>query len=164
MTSQVELIGMTRDELRLFVSELGERQFRGNQLFSWIHEHAVVDLDEMTNLPKEFRSQLRLSAEMDIPEIVDMVPSAETSSRKFLFKLRDGLKIETVFIPEGKRKTVCLSSQVGCPLECKFCATAKMGLLRNLTAGEIVGQLLAVRREAGERITNIVFMGMGSRC
>ena len=161
MTSQVELIGMTRDELRLFVAELGERQFRGNQLFSWIHEHAVVDLDEMTNLPKEFRSQLRLSSEMDIPEIVDMVPSTETSSRKFLFKLRDGLKIETVFIPEGKRKTVCLSSQVGCPLECKFCATAKMGLLRNLTAGEIVGQLLAVRRETGERITNIVFMGMG---
>ena len=99
MTSQVELIGMTRDELRLFVSELGERQFRGNQLFSWIHEHAVVDLDEMTNLPKKFRSQLRLSAEMDIPEIVDMVPSSDTSSRKFLFKLRDGLKIETVFIP-----------------------------------------------------------------
>ena len=135
MTSQVELIGMTRDELRLFVSELGERQFRGNQLFSWIHEHAVVDLDEMTNLPKEFRSQLRLSAEMDIPEIMDMVPSSDTSSRKFLFKLRDGLKIETVFIPEGKRKTVCLSSQVGCSLGCKFCATAKMGLLRNLTAG-----------------------------
>ena len=161
MTSQVELMGMTRNELRQFVSELGEHRFRGDQLFSWIHKHAAIDLDEMTNLPNQFRLQLRSSTSMDIPEIVDVVSSAETSSQKFLFKLRDGLKIETVFLPEGKRKTVCLSSQVGCPLDCKFCATAKMGLLRNLTAGEIVGQLLAVRRETGERITNIVFMGMG---
>lgn len=161
MSESVSLTGMTQAELRQFMGEMGERPFRGDQLFSWIHQHGAANFDEMTNLSKGLRTALQTSARLEVPEIVDISSSSETASRKYLFELSDGLKIESVLIPEGGRRTVCLSSQVGCPLDCKFCATAKMGFLRNLTSGEMVGQLLAVRREVKERISNVVFMGMG---
>lgn len=157
----IDLTGLTLKELRHFSVELGEKSFRGGQIFSWIHQHGAVRFAEMTNLSKQFRHKLESRAVLQIPEVVELTASGESSSRKFLFRLSDGMNIESVFLPEGKRRTVCLSSQVGCPLDCKFCATAKMGLLRNLTAGEIVSQLLAIGRETGERISNVVFMGMG---
>ena len=156
-----DLTGMTPEELRDFSTGLGEKSFRGGQIFSWIHQHGSESFAEMTTLSKELRRKLESKATLQIPEVIDVTESGETASRKFLFRLTDGMKIESVFLPEGKRRTVCLSSQVGCPLDCKFCATAKMGLFRNLTTGEIVGHLLAVGREIGERITNVVFMGMG---
>ena len=157
----MDLTGMSRDELGSFVADLGERKFRGNQIFSWIQEHGITDFSQMTTLTKEFRESLKSKAIIQEPSILDINESSETSSKKFLFELYDGMKIESVYLPEGKRRTVCLSSQVGCALDCKFCATAKMGILRNLSAGEIVGQLLGVKRNVGERITNVVFMGMG---
>ncbi len=156
-----DLTGLTLEELRDFSVELGEKPFRGGQIFSWIHQHGAESFAEMTTLSKELRHKLESEAVLQIPELVDISASGETLSRKFLFRLNDGMKIESVFLPEGKRRTVCLSSQVGCPLDCQFCATAKMGMFRNLTAGEIVGQLLAVGRETGERLSNVVFMGMG---
>lgn len=156
-----DILSMSRSDLRLFVLEFGEREFRGNQIFSWIHQHCVTDFTQMTTLPKTFRDMLDSKAILQLPFVVETSKSSETASLKFLFELSDGMKIESVFLPEGKRRTICLSSQVGCPLDCKFCATAKMGLLRNLTIGEIVGQFLAVWKATGERITNVVFMGMG---
>ncbi len=156
-----DLTGLTPEELRNFSMELGEKPFRGDQIFSWIHQHGSESFDEMTTLSKQLRHKLESKAILQIPKVIDVTNSEETASRKFLFQLTDGMKIESVFLPEGKRRTVCLSSQVGCPLDCKFCATAKMGLFRNLTTAEIVGQILAVGRKTGERITNVVFMGMG---
>ena len=122
----MDLTGMSRDELGLFVADLGERKFRGNQIFSWIQEHGITDFSQMTTLTKEFRESLKSKAIIQEPSILDINESSETSSKKFLFELYDGMKIESVYLPEGKRRTVCLSSQVGCALDCKFCATAKM--------------------------------------
>ena len=159
--SNVNLIGLTRNELRSFAESINEKSYRGDQIFSWIYQYNEVKFSRMTNLSKGFRSNIENSAFLNLPKISDSVISKETSSIKFLFKLNDGLSIETVFIPEQKRNTVCLSSQVGCALDCKFCATAKMGILRNLTVAEIMGQLLSVIKETKQKITNIVFMGMG---
>ena len=159
--SNVNLIGLTRNELRSFAESINEESYRGDQIFSWIYQYNEIKFSRMTNLSKGFRSNIENSAFLNLPKISDSVISKETSSIKFLFKLNDGLSIETVFIPEQKRNTVCLSSQVGCALDCKFCATAKMGILRNLTVAEIMGQLLSVIKETKQKITNIVFMGMG---
>jgi len=159
--SNINLIGLTRNELRKFSESVDEKSYRGDQIFSWIYQYNETVLSRMTNLSKGCKSHIENSAFLDLPEVSDTVVSKETSSIKFLFKLHDGLFIETVFIPEQKRNTVCLSSQVGCALDCKFCATAKMGMLRNLTVAEIVGQLLSVIKETKQKITNIVFMGMG---
>jgi len=159
--SNVNLIGLTRNELRSFAESINEKSYRGDQIFSWIYQYNEIKFSRMTNLSKGFRSNIENSAFLNLPKISDSVISKETSSIKFLFKLNDGLSIETVFIPEQKRNTVCLSSQVGCALDCKFCATAKMGILRNLTVAEIMGQLLSVIKETKQKITNIVFMGMG---
>jgi len=159
--SNINLIGLTRNELRNFAESINEESYRGDQIFSWIYQYNEVKFSRMTNLSKGFRSNIENSAFLSLPKVSDSVISKETSSIKFLFKLNDGLSIETVFIPEQKRNTVCLSSQVGCALDCKFCATAKMGILRNLTVAEIMGQLLSVIKETKQKITNIVFMGMG---
>ena len=159
--SNVNLIGLTRNELRSFAESINEESYRGDQIFSWIYQYNEIKFSRMTNLSKGFRSNIENSAFLNLPKISDSVISKETSSIKFLFKLNDGLSIETVFIPEQKRNTVCLSSQVGCALDCKFCATAKMGILRNLTVAEIMGQLLSVIKETKQKITNIVYMGMG---
>ena len=159
--SGINLIGLTLSELRNFAESIDEKSYRGDQIFSWIYQYNETKFSQMTNLSKEFRSNIENSAFLDLPKISDSIVSRETSSIKFLFRLNDGFSIETVFIPEKKRNTVCLSSQVGCALDCQFCATAKMGILRNLTVSEIIGQLLSVIKETKQKITNIVFMGMG---
>ena len=159
--SGINLIGLTRSELRNFAESIDEKSYRGDQIFSWIYQYNETKFSQMTNLSKEFRSNIENSAFLDLPKISDSIVSRETSSIKFLFRLNDRFSIETVFIPEKKRNTVCLSSQVGCALDCQFCATAKMGILRNLTVSEIIGQLLSVIKETKQKITNIVFMGMG---
>tara|TARA_Y100001960_G_scaffold155766_1_gene164022 strand:+ start:1955 stop:2977 length:1023 start_codon:yes stop_codon:yes gene_type:complete len=157
----MDLTGMETKELESFVNDLGEKKFRGNQIFSWIQQHGITDISQMTTLTKQFRDSLKTKAKIQAPHIIDITKSTETYSQKFLFELDDGMKIESVYLPEGKRRTVCLSSQIGCPLDCKFCATGKMGFIRNLSVGEILGQLLSVKRNIEERITNVVFMGMG---
>ena len=159
--SNVNLIGLTRNELRSFAESINEESYRGDQIFSWIYQYNEIKFSRMTNLSKGFRSNIENSAFLNLPKISDSVISKETSSIKFLFKLNDGLSIETVFIPEQKRNTVCLSSQVGCALDCKFCATAKMGFIANLNPGEIVDQFLLVNKSLEKPITNVVFMGMG---
>jgi 23S rRNA (adenine2503-C2)-methyltransferase len=158
---------MSLEELREFVQSFGERPFRGDQLFRWIYTKGVASFDEMSNLSHEVRSVLVERAHLDALTVAAERRSGD-GTLKVLFRLQDGLEIESVLIPpEGqssgaeKRLTLCVSTQVGCPLDCQFCATGTMGFARNLSAGEIVDQVLQMQRTAHRRITNVVYMGMG---
>ena len=139
---------------------LGYRTFHGRNLFKWIHKHGIVDLGAMTDLSKALREGLREETEIRLPRIVHEQPSAD-GTRKWVMELADGQRIEAVFIPEGQRSTVCVSSQVGCALDCSFCATARQGFNRNLSVGEIIGQVWHATRQLGAPPTNVVMMGMG---
>jgi len=147
--------------MEAFFVEIGEKPFRATQLLQWIHQRGVDDLSAMTNLSKSLRTQLAERCEIRVPEIVYAQKSSD-GTRKWLLRLDEQNRIETVFIPEDGRGTLCISSQVGCALECSFCSTAKQGFNRNLSAAEIISQLWVARRELGEdRVTNVVLMGMG---
>ncbi len=161
------LIGMTQDELEVFVESLGEKKYRGAQLYSWIYGKGAQTFDEMSNISGAFREILNGVASLDHLRVTSSSTSQDGTT-KFLFELKDGLAIESVLIPPDRkspnaesRLTLCVSTQVGCPLDCKFCATGSMGFSRNLTAGEIIGQVLQAQRSTHRRITNLVYMGMG---
>lgn len=146
--------------LEEIVAKIELERYRAPQIFQWLWQKNAKNFSEMTNLSKESRKLLNekfviagLKAEQKL--------KASDGTEKFLLKLEDDNFIESVFIPERKRKTICISTQVGCPLGCKFCATAQLGFKRNLKAFEIAGQVQIVQNETGEKITNIVFMGMG---
>lgn len=163
-----KLKGLTIEELQDFALSLGEQRYRGRQLFYWIYNRGASTFDEMTDLPKALRHRLPDVASLDHLAPIARDVSPLDGTLKYLFELKDGSKIESVLIPpsptlngEGKRLTLCISTQVGCPLDCKFCATGTMGFIRNLTAGEIVDQVLQARRESPRKITNLVYMGMG---
>jgi len=162
------LKGLTLTELREFVETLGEPSYRANQLFSWIYEKIAASFDEMSDISREFRHKLAKAATLDALIIADRQASPNDGTLKILFELTDGKRIESVLIPPDpqaaeieRRLTLCVSTQVGCPLDCAFCATGRMGFSRNLTPGEIVDQVLQAQRLAPRRITNLVFMGMG---
>ena len=166
--SKTNLKGMTLDELCEFAESLGEKKYRAAQLFSWLYAKGAQSFDEMTDISKGFRTILDERAAVDNLKLVTQSTSAIDGTKKFLFQLDDGLMIESVLIPPErdsagaeKRLTLCVSTQVGCPLDCKFCATGTMGFSRNLTAGEIVDQVIQAQRYAHRRITNLVYMGMG---
>lgn len=139
---------------------LGSKAFHGRNLFKWVHKHGVVDYDAMTDLSKGLRTALRDSVQIRLPRIIRDAPSADGTT-KWVMALDDGQRVETVFIPGDHRTTVCVSSQVGCALDCAFCATGKQGFNRNLTVAEIVGQVWHATRELGAPPTNVVMMGMG---
>jgi 23S rRNA (adenine2503-C2)-methyltransferase len=152
---------MTLPELELFISEFGKEQYRAVQIMKWIHQGLADSFDGMTNLSKELREKLSAKARISSPE-VETVQISKDKTSKFLLKLNDGSRVETVLIPGEDHDTLCVSTQVGCAMGCRICRTAKMGFFRNLSAGEIASQLLIVRRNIPEsRISNIVFMGMG---
>src|SRR5436853_2806718 len=165
-TKKIELLGLTQDELLEFMLTLDEKPFRARQLYSNIYRRRMTDLDAMTDLPKTLRRILEEQAVITYTRI-ESVFKATDGTRRFLLKLGDGREIESVFMPEEHRDTVCISSQVGCPLACDFCMTGVVGLKRNMTAGEIVSQIIIVLNEVyGEGLetphgTNIVMMGMG---
>ena len=161
------LIGMSLKELETFVESLGEKKYRGTQLYSWIYGKGAETFDEMSNISEEFRILLNSLATLGHLRL-DSSNTSHDGTTKFLFQLSDGLAIESVLIPPDRksphaesRLTLCLSTQVGCPLDCKFCATGTMGFSRNLSAGEIISQVLQVQRLSRRRITNLVYMGMG---
>ena len=143
----VQLTGLTQAELSDFVQELGEPAYRGRQLFSAIQRRRVRSYDQITNLPKEFRAKLQERAEISTLKVESRYISTD-GTRRYLMKTHDGRPVETVFIPEERRDTICFSSQSGCPLQCTFCLTAQLGLLRNLTAGEIVEQIIVALNDA----------------
>ena len=166
MPEPINLLGLPRGEMREFFSTLGEKPFRAEQVLKWIHHRHSDRFEEMTDLGKALRARLAGIAEIRAPEAVADRVSAD-GSRKWLFRVDSGNCVETVYIPDGRRGTLCVSSQVGCALNCTFCATAQQGFNRNLDAAEIVGQLRAATRllresgHDGPGITNVVLMGMG---
>src|SRR3954470_1439923 len=167
---RVNLLGLCKAELEAFVGELGSKPFRARQLMNWLYKRGASDITAMTDLAKDFRAELALRAEVKLPEIVK-TQVASDGTRKWLLSGGSGQAFETVFIPEEDRGTLCISSQVGCVLDCTFCSTAQQGFNRNLTTAEIVGQVWLAQNilqgEIGWKpgddriITNIVLMGMG---
>lgn len=160
--TRADLVGLLRSEVETLMGELGEPAYRGRQLFHWVQARRARDLDAMTSLPRELRAVLAGRVRVSRPE-VSRVQCSLDGTRKYLLRLEDGQEIESVLIPDDGRLTACISTQAGCPLACRFCLTGLMGLRRNLGAAEIVGQILALQvgLEQGERISNIVLMGMG---
>ncbi len=167
VATKVNLLDFNEPQMRDFFATLGEQPYRARQLMQWIHQFGQVDFTQMSNLSKTLRAKLTEVAEVRVPEIVTTQASKD-GTHKWLLKLACGNCIETVFIPEKTRGTLCVSSQVGCGLNCTFCSTAKQGFNRNLSTAEIIGQVwVAVRTlsqrqgEHDKRITNVVMMGMG---
>ena len=166
-SKKINLLGLDQKSLLDFFEKEGEKPYRAKQLMKWIHHEGCSDFSEMNNLSKVLRARLTDIAEIRAPEMMSCQVS-DDGTRKWLLRLSCGNSVETVFIPEENRGTLCVSSQVGCALNCSFCSTGKQGFNRNLSAAEIIGQVwLAVHALAAEkvsfpyRITNVVMMGMG---
>ena len=160
--SRVNLLDLLPAEMEDLVASLGAPRYRGRQIASWLFAKGATDLEVMTDLPKDLRRALPDVAEIRAPDIERVTPSQD-GSQKLVVRMADGSRVQSVLMPDEDRLTLCLSTQVGCGYACAFCCTGTMGLDRNLTAGEIVGQYLAARRlmPDGGRITHVVYMGMG---
>ncbi len=143
-----------------FFEQMGFKTFHARQVLKWIHKHGVTDFDQMTDLSKKLRAQLKLMSEIRVPEIILEQPSRDGTC-KWLLELDCNNRIETVMIPDDGRTTLCVSSQVGCALDCSFCSTAKQGFNRNLSVAEIIGQVWVAVRTMEQSLTNVVLMGMG---
>ena len=151
------LKGFTLKELQSFCSEEGEPEYRAKQIFSWMYGHLADSFDEMQNLPKPLRKKLTEISSLNTLKYVTSEVSSSTGTKKYIFETAEGNKIESVLIPESRRNTLCISTQAGCPLDCKFCATGLMGFKKNLSAGEIFDQYkLAAKDNEEKKITNIV--------
>ena len=164
---KTNLLGLSPLQMVAFFENLGEKKFRATQVIKWIHQQGLSDIREMTNISKPLRDKLCQTAEIRAPEVVEDHLSTD-GTRKWLIQLDGGSCVETVFIPEGERGTLCISSQIGCSLDCSFCSTGKQGFNRDLSSAEIIGQLWIAAKAfdslgAGQRrvITNVVLMGMG---
>ncbi len=166
-SAKMNLIGLPEAKLVAFFESIGEKKFRAIQVMKWIHQYGADNFDDMSNVSKDLRAKLKNIAEIRPPEVVQQFDSTD-GTRKFLIRVAGGNVIETVFIPDGDRGTLCVSSQVGCSLDCSFCATGKQGFNRDLTAAEIIGQVWIAAKSFGQlqangprRVTNVVMMGMG---
>ena len=164
---KTNLLGLSVSKLGDFFEQLGEKRFRATQMVKWIHQMGERDFDQMTNLSKSLREKLHKSAEICLPEVVSCQDSSD-GTRKWLIKVEGGSCIEMVYIPEKDRGTLCVSSQIGCALDCSFCATGKQGFNRDLSTAEIIGQLWIAAEsfdqfgtKSPRRVTNVVMMGMG---
>ena len=169
MAFKIELIGLDKDELQKALTDIGEKPFRAKQLWQWLYYFGVTDFDMMTNLSKVLRQKLKDNFTITRPKIVTEQLSSD-KTRKWLLEFADGERVEMVYIPEVDRGAVCISTQVGCAMGCKFCHTGSQKLTRNLTAAEIVSQFMVARDTYGEwpsptqetrYLSNIVVMGMG---
>ena len=158
--SKTNLLGLTKGAMEAFFEGLGAKPFHGRNVLKWIHKHGVVDFEAMSDVPKTLRQTLREMAEVTLPRIALTQPSAD-GTIKWVIELVDGQHVETVYIPDDGRSTICVSSQVGCALDCSFCSTAQQGFNRNLDIAEIIGQVWLATRELGHPPTNVVMMGMG---
>jgi 23S rRNA (adenine2503-C2)-methyltransferase len=166
-SAKVNLLGMSEAKLVAFFETIGEKKFRAVQVLKWIHQYGADNFDDMTNVSKDLRAKLKNIAEIRAPEVVKQLDSTD-GTRKFLIRVSGNNVVETVFIPDGERGTLCVSSQVGCSLDCSFCATGKQGFNRDLTAAEIIGQVWIAAKSFGQltqngprAVTNVVMMGMG---
>lgn len=166
-TEKVNLLGLSRAGMEEFFLSLGEKKYRAHQVLKWIHIHQRDSFEQMTDVGRALREKLDAIAEIRAPEVLQENISRD-GTRKWVLKVDGGGAIETVFIPDGRRGTLCVSSQVGCSVDCSFCSTGKQGFQRDLTSAEIIGQVWLASRSFGPRknlgehpITNIVMMGMG---
>lgn len=167
-TAKTNLLGLTREQLASFFTELGEKPFRARQLMKWVHQSGLDGFEAMTDISRPLRARLAEVAEIRAPEIVSCHKS-DDGTRKWIVRVASGSCVETVFIPDGRRGTLCVSSQAGCALDCSFCSTGKQGFDSDLTAAEIIGQVwMAVRAlkddavdDQSRGVTNVVMMGMG---
>lgn len=164
---KINLLNYSRKNLERLLQDMGEKPFRSSQVIKWIHQMGLTDFEGMTNLSKSLRQKLTAETEIQLPDVVWNQASSD-GTHKWLIKLSDGNCIETVFIPEQNRGTLCISSQVGCALNCSFCSTAKQGFNRNLSVAEIIAQVFIAYRQLSNDgttkdrvITNVVLMGMG---
>ncbi|TLM73417.1 MAG: 23S rRNA (adenine(2503)-C(2))-methyltransferase RlmN, partial [Actinobacteria bacterium] len=155
-----DIKALDRDGLRAAVADAGERAYRAAQLERWLYARAASSFDEMTDLSAALRARLAERWALSVPVVEARLDSAD-GTRKYLLRLRDGVTVEAVGLPEGKRLTVCFSTQAGCAMRCAFCATGASGLVRDLTCGEMVDQVAIVARDLGRRATNAVAMGQG---
>lgn len=159
-----EICSFSLEELKIEMAKLGEKPFRSTQVFDWIYNKSADSYESMTNLSKDFRGALAKEFSYPVLKLVRTLDSEDDETVKFLWELPDKRKVESVLILSGDRRTVCVSSQVGCPARCAFCASGKEGLMRNLSSAEIVEQVVHINRylsDKGERVSHIVFMGMG---
>jgi 23S rRNA (adenine2503-C2)-methyltransferase len=164
-TQTVNFYSFTLPALEDFLRKYGKEKFRAQQIFKWVYESRVTDIEQMSNLSKDLRAELKHLINFNLPPVTKHLISVD-GTQKFLFDVRDGNSIEAVLIPSDDRLTLCVSSEIGCNMACQFCFTGKQKLKRRLTAGEIVGQFMQAydalnKAGQGQRITNIVFMGMG---
>ena len=166
-TGKINLLGLTQPKLEAFFEELGEKRFRAGQVMKWIHHFGVDNFDDMTNVGKALRDKLKARAEIRGPEVVSEDISKD-GTRKWVVRVASGSCVETVYIPQNGRGTLCVSSQAGCALDCSFCSTGKQGFNSDLTAAEIIGQVWIANKSFGtvpakvdRAITNVVMMGMG---
>jgi len=167
MQTKTNLLGLSRTGLDAFFQSIGEKKFRTKQLMQWVYQRQVVDFDAMTDLSVQLREKLKTTASLAMPIVVHKEFSTD-GTRKFVLELDSGNRVEAVFIPEGQRGTLCISTQVGCALDCKFCSTGKQGFFSDLTSAEIVSQVWIAAQSFGvpenighKPVTNIVLMGMG---
>lgn len=166
-TDKLNLLGLNQSQLEAFFESIGEKRFRAGQLMKWIHHFGIDNFDDITNFGKALKEKLKEKAEIRGPEIVSQNISQD-GTRKWIVKVDSGNLIETVYIPQNNRGTLCVSSQAGCGLDCSFCSTGKQGFHSNLTAAEIIGQVWIANKSFGtipgkidRAITNVVLMGMG---
>lgn len=166
-TQRTNLLGLSKSKMEAFLLGLGEKPFRAIQLMKWIHQQGVTDFDAMTNISKSLRASLKECAEIR-PPLLKQSYSANDGCYKWIVEVASGSSVEMVFIPEAGRGTLCISSQAGCSLDCKFCATGKQGFNSDLTTAEIIGQLWLVNQtfntfgsKTPRKVTNVVMMGMG---
>jgi 23S rRNA (adenine2503-C2)-methyltransferase len=155
------LYGLEGDEIREITGRLGLPDFRGRQLLDWLYKKHIASFDEAKNLPPSVRENLKKEYAVSALHLEEICPSADGESVKYLFRTRDGHFIESVLIVQRGRRTVCVSTQLGCKMGCVFCASGQSGFVRNLTAGEIIEQVVWIEKKTGAAVTNVVFMGMG---
>lgn len=161
MNEKLDLRNMTYSEIETFMLSNDEKKFRAKQVFEWVHQKGVMSFDEMTNLSKDLRNKLNDIAQLSYMKAVRCLVSDKDGTRKYLFELADGQKIETVLMRYEHGNSVCVSTQAGCRMGCTFCASGLLGLDRDLTTGEILGQIYAIENDIDDRISNAVLMGTG---
>lgn len=161
MTNKIDIKSMNLSELTIFIAELGEKSFRAKQIYQWIHQKQINSFSDMTNISKKLIEQLNEKAILTTLKPIEVQTSKIDGTKKYLFLLEDGNVIESVLMRYKHGNSVCISSQVGCRMGCKFCASTLDGLVRGLTAGEMLDQIYQIGKDIGERISNVVVMGTG---
>lgn len=161
MENKININDLLLEELEEYIEKIGEKKFHAKQIYKWLHKIGVTSFDEMTDISKSLREKLKTSAYILNMDIIEAQVSKKDGTMKFLIKLQDNCAIESVFMRYNHGNTICVSTQVGCKMGCKFCASTKEGFERSLTGSEIEGQIQTVQRYTNERISNIVYMGIG---